>query len=68
MMMVETLVGMILVILGCYEFYAIIKVFRYAKEKGNKFTSPFLPAGLYSGTIFGLTLVGFGISLIFHLL
>ncbi|EOT38119.1 hypothetical protein [Enterococcus columbae] len=66
--MLETLVGLVLVILGGYEFYAVLKAFKYTKKHGNKNTSPFLPLGLYSGTVFGLTLVGFGVSLIFHLI
>ncbi|OJG24797.1 hypothetical protein RR47_GL002153 [Enterococcus columbae DSM 7374 = ATCC 51263] len=54
--------------MGGYEFYAVLKAFKYTKKHGNKNTSPFLPLGLYSGTVFGLTLVGFGVSLIFHLI
>lgn len=67
-LMVETIVGFILIVLGVYEFYAVINVFKYTKKHGNKNTSPFLPLGLYSGSVFGLTLVGFGLALIFHLI
>ncbi|CAI3443002.1 hypothetical protein [Enterococcus cecorum] len=68
MWMLETIVGIMLIVLGMYEFYAVYNVVKYTKKHGDKNISPFLPFGLYSGSVFGFTLVGFGLSLIFHLI
>ena len=40
-LMVETIVGFILIVLGVYEFYAVINVFKYTKNMVIKVLPPF---------------------------
>lgn len=66
--MFETIVGIVLLLLGCYQLYATRNVFVYTKKQGNKNTSAFLPLGLYSGGLMGIVFLGFGVALTFHLI
>ena len=39
--MFETIAGIVLLLLGCYQLYATRNVFVYTKKHGNKSTSAF---------------------------
>lgn len=50
--MMEQLTGVVGILLGIWEIYAVYKAFKDTKQRGNKNTSTFLPLALWSGFSF----------------
>ena len=59
--MMEQLTGVVGILLGIWEIYAVYKAF---KQRGNKNTSTFLPLALWSGVVLALAFIGIGIALV----
>lgn len=60
--MMEQLTGVVGILLGIWEIYAVYKAFKDTKQRGNKNTSTFLPLALWSGVV--LAFIGIGIALV----
>lgn len=63
--MLERLTGIVLLLLGAWEFYTIYKSFLTLKGKGGKSASNFIPLALLGSGFFGLALFVVGILLMF---
>ncbi|WP_338143464.1 immunity protein [Weissella paramesenteroides] len=61
----EQITGVILILISFWEFYSVRGVFLNSKRHGTKSTSHLLPAALWSGIVFGVAMLGFGMALIF---
>ncbi|MFB9769463.1 immunity protein [Lactiplantibacillus modestisalitolerans] len=61
--MVETVIGIILILLAAWQFYATKKAFVQLKRHGNQNTSRFIALALWNGFAFSVILLGAGIML-----
>lgn len=64
--MVESIVGVVCILLSMFQFYATYKNFTEVKNNGNKNTSYFIGFSIWYSLFFGIILLGVGISLVFH--
>ena len=62
--MMEQLTGVVGILLGIWEIYAVYKAFKDTKQRGNKSTPTFLPLALWSGVVLALAFIGIGIALV----
>lgn len=65
MSITETLGGILLIALGCWQFYASAHAFNRVRTSGGPSTSPFMAFALWYGFFFGaiLILIGIGAAL-----
>lgn len=63
--MVERICGVISILIGIWQFYAVFRAFQGIKQNATKSTSGFLPIAYFSGLVFGLIMFVLGIKLLF---
>lgn len=63
-----TVIGVIFIIIGFYQLYAVIGYFKFLKKHGNSSTSPFSLFGLWTSLMFSLLTIGIGFGAVFHLI
>ncbi|MCI1894900.1 hypothetical protein ACFQ41_11240 [Lacticaseibacillus suilingensis] len=61
------LLGIVLVVVGLWQFHATTHAFKEMKRNGNKNTSPFIMYALYSGYLFGGLFIIGGVMVAFNL-
>ncbi|WP_057801458.1 hypothetical protein [Pediococcus stilesii] len=66
--MVEIITGIILLIAGIFEIYAVYKTIMRLKNSENAGASPFMPLALLSAAIFGIAIIAFGLAFILKLI
>ncbi|SCB79002.1 hypothetical protein [Weissella bombi] len=64
--MFERICGVIGILIGIWQFYAVFRAFQEVKQHATKSTSSFLPIAYFSGLIFGVVMFIFGILLLFN--
>ena len=65
MSMLQIVVGILIIALGCWQLYASRNVFHRLRTSGGPETSPFIAYGLWYGFLFGILLIGAGIGVLF---
>ncbi|HJE96068.1 MAG TPA: immunity protein [Ligilactobacillus acidipiscis] len=60
----KKLSGILFILIGIWEFYAVYQSFKNVQKKGNENTSGFMPLSLWSGGVFGLIMIGIGTTLL----
>lgn len=62
--MIFTIIGIGLVLLSVYQFYATYKFFRHVQKKGNQETSSFIGLGIWSSFVSAVFLLILGMAFI----
>ncbi|WP_390405549.1 immunity protein [Lacticaseibacillus jixiensis] len=65
-MLFEKIVGVVLLLLALWQFYAAYSNFRNVQRYGNKHTSPFIAYANFYGWFFGALLIVMGMGLLTH--
>ncbi len=54
-------IGLILIALGGFELFSVVRAYNTTKTSGNKSTSPFIAYGLWTGIVIAFFLAVAGI-------
>jgi uncharacterized membrane protein len=60
----EKLAGIVMILLGCWQFVAGVRQFKQVKHHGDKNTSPFIMYANFYGFFFGALLLILGIAIL----
>jgi len=64
-MLTLKLIGIVAILLACWQFYAVRKSFLNLKNNANQGTSVFIGFALWSGLFFGIILLVVGLGALF---
>lgn len=62
----ENVMGLIFILLAIWQFVAFGKAFKEFRKHANKGTTAFSIYGFWSGLLYALIFLGFGIALMFN--
>lgn len=62
--MLQTITGIVVILIGLWQLYVTYRGFKHTKEHGNASTSPFSALTFYFSGGFGVILLGIAVGLL----